>query len=69
MLPEVKSMVRYTTTALTPIKNLLDDYIIPTNSRVNIMSSLFVCESEGTWRIFQIRTLTWILISLSLIYF
>ena len=51
------------------VKNLLDDYIIPTNSRVIIMSSLFGCESEGTWRIFHIRTLTWIFLSLSLIYF
>ena len=40
------------------VKNLLDDYIIPTNSRVNLISSLFGYESEETWRIFQIRTLT-----------
>ena len=51
------------------VNNLLDDYIIPTNSRVNIMSSLFGYELERTWRIFQIRTLTWILLSLSLIHF
>ena len=36
------------------VKTLLDDYIIPTNSRVNLISFLFGCESEGTWRIFQI---------------
>ena len=51
------------------VENLFDDYIIPTNSRANLMSSLFGCEPEGTWQIFQIRTLTWILLSVSLIYF